>query len=59
MLVTTGTNSAGSASDAPAIAVGNGLSWVTESRTPTLSSGFVGNNDGWQDLLGGTSPDHE
>lgn len=58
MLVTTGTAAGGSASNASAIAVGNGLGWLSQSGVPMLSSGFVGTNDGWQDLLGGASPDH-
>jgi glucoamylase len=58
MLVTSGPNSAGTATDASAIAVGNGLGWLTSSGTPMLSSGFEGVNDGWTDLLGGSSPDY-
>ncbi|MGE5132543.1 MAG: glycoside hydrolase family 15 protein [Gemmatimonadota bacterium] len=58
MLVTTGENLAGNGSNASAIAVGNGLGWLTQSGIPMLSSGYVGTNDGWQDLLGGGSPDH-
>ncbi|HWL89219.1 MAG TPA: glycoside hydrolase family 15 protein, partial [Polyangiaceae bacterium] len=58
MLVTSGSNAAGTASNASAIAVGNGLNWLTASGTPMLSSGFEGVNDGWTDLLGGSSPDH-
>ena len=58
MLVTSGSNSAGTATDASAIAVGNGLNWLTSGTTPMLSSGFEGVNDGWTDLLGGSSPDY-
>jgi glucoamylase len=58
MLVTTGENLAGNGSNASAIAVGNGLGWLTQSGIPMLSSGYVGTNDGWQDLLGGSAPDH-
>ena len=58
MLVTTGANSGNTASDASALAIGNGLNWLTQSGTTMLSSGYVGTNDGWQDLLGGSSPDH-
>jgi glucoamylase len=58
MLVTSGPSASGSATDASAIAVGNGLNWLTSSGTPMLSSGFEGVNDGWTDLLGGSSPDH-
>ena len=58
MLVTTGENLAGNGSNASAIAVGNGLNWLTQNGIPMLSSGYVGTNDGWQDLLGGSSPDH-
>jgi glucoamylase len=56
MLVDTGAN--GTASNASALAVGNGLGWLTQGGTTMLSSGFVGTNDGWQDLLGGAGPDH-
>ncbi len=48
----------GATSNASALAVGNGIGWLTQGGTTMLSSGFVGTNDGWQDLLGGTSPDH-
>ncbi|HEX4725297.1 MAG TPA: glycoside hydrolase family 15 protein [Pseudonocardiaceae bacterium] len=58
MLVATGANSGNTASDASALAVGNGLGWLTQAGTTMLSSGFVGTNDGWQDLLGGSAPDH-
>jgi glucoamylase len=58
MLVASGPNAAGTASDASAVAVGNGLNWLTSGGTPMLSSGFEGVNDGWTDLLGGSSPDH-
>lgn len=58
MMVTTGENLAGNGSNASAIAVGNGLGWLTQTGVPMLSSGYVGTNDGWQDLLGGSAPDH-
>ena len=58
MLVASGPTAAGTATDASAVAVGNGLNWLTSSGTPMLSSGFVGANDGWTDLLGGSSPDY-
>ena len=57
MLVTSGSNYGATASNASAIAVGGGLNWLTSAGTPMLSSGFVGTNDGWTDLLGGTA-DH-
>jgi glucoamylase len=57
MLVASGPNAGGTATDASAIAVGDGLNWLTAAGTPMLSSGFVGTNDGWTDLLGG-SADH-
>lgn len=56
MLVTSGRDSANTATNASAIAVG-GLGWATSSGTAMLSSGFVGVNDGWTDLLGGAA-DH-
>ena len=58
MLVTTGEDTGGNASNASALAVGNGLGWLTQNSTLMLSSGFVGVNDGWTDLLGGTTPDY-
>ncbi|HEY0805536.1 MAG TPA: hypothetical protein VGD84_10740, partial [Pseudonocardiaceae bacterium] len=58
MLVATGANSGSTASNASALAVGNGIGWLTQSGTTMLSSGYVGVNDGWQDLLGGSNPDH-
>jgi len=58
MLVASGSNSAGTATDASAIAVGNGLNWLTSGSTLMLSSGFEGANDGWTDLLGGSTPDY-
>ncbi|HEX4705894.1 MAG TPA: glycoside hydrolase family 15 protein, partial [Pseudonocardiaceae bacterium] len=58
MLVDTGANTANTASNASALAVGNGLGWLVQGGTTMVSSGFVGVNDGWQDLLGGSSPDH-
>ncbi len=58
MLVTTGADAAGNASNASALAVGNGLGWLTQQNTLMLSNGFVGVNDGWTDLLGGSTPDY-
>jgi glucoamylase len=58
MLVASGSNTADTATDASAIAVGNGLNWLTSGTTPMLSSGFEGTDDGWTDLLGGSSPDY-
>jgi glucoamylase len=56
MLVTSGHNAGNTATNASAIAVG-GLNWATSGGTTLLSSGFVGVNDGWTDLLGGAA-DH-
>lgn len=58
MLVSSGTSRDGTTGTASAVAVGNGLDWLTENGAPMLSSGYVGTNDGWQDLLGGEHPDH-
>ncbi|HEV2637045.1 MAG TPA: carbohydrate-binding protein [Actinocrinis sp.] len=58
MLVSSGSNTAGTATDASAIAVGDGLNWLSSGSTPMLSSGFEGVDDGWTDLLGGSTPDY-
>ncbi|PWI57141.1 carbohydrate-binding protein [Sulfoacidibacillus thermotolerans] len=58
MLVTTGEDTGGNASNASALAVGNGLGWLTQNNTLMLSNGFVGVNDGLTNLLGGSTPSY-
>lgn len=38
-------------------ALASSLPWTVQGGTTMVSNGFVGQSDGWTDLLGGTSPD--
>lgn len=39
-------------------ALGTSLGWTVKGGTTMVSGGYYGVNDGWQDLLGGSNPDH-
>jgi glucoamylase len=40
-------------------ALASSLPWKVQGGTTMVSNGFVGQSDGWTDLLGGTSPDRK